>query len=145
MSSPSVPGAPDSQELERTFGVYFIGYVAAMVGYGFTFFQTYVYYSRYPKDHWGVKATVATICLVDTAASALMSQALYYYLVNLFPYITGLVEFTQTFNAEIGLAVFGNWVVQMFYAYRIWTLSKNVILGLVLAFIATAAFGGWTG
>ncbi|KAF4590089.1 hypothetical protein EYR40_009510 [Pleurotus pulmonarius] len=134
-------GSLSSSELERTFGVFFIGYVAAMVGYGFTFFQTYVYYSRYPKDHWAIKLTVTALSLLDTAASALISQALYFYLVNLFPYESGLDNATHTFSTEIALAVIAKWIVQMFYAHRLWTISTSVQrLGpALIALMSTAA------
>ncbi|KAH8119741.1 hypothetical protein DFH11DRAFT_1721660 [Phellopilus nigrolimitatus] len=35
---------------ERTFGALFVGFVLSTILYGLTFFQTYLYFSRYPKD-----------------------------------------------------------------------------------------------
>ncbi|KAF8158351.1 hypothetical protein B0H34DRAFT_451387 [Crassisporium funariophilum] len=59
------------KELEETFGVLFVGYVLAMVAYGFTFFQTYVYYSRYPLDRWAIKTTVGCLWYVPMSKASL--------------------------------------------------------------------------
>jgi len=134
---------PSLHELESTYGVFFIGYVVSMVLYGFTFFQTYVYFSRYPKDHRFVKLTVAALCLIDTATSALISQALYFYLITMFPFAIGLIDATSTFCAEIGLATLAVYIVQMFYASRVWSLSKSRFLlgAVVLTSSAGCALG----
>jgi hypothetical protein len=39
MGTPATVGSLSLEELERTFGVLFVGYILAMVGYGFTFFR----------------------------------------------------------------------------------------------------------
>jgi len=140
MGTPATVGSLSLEELERTFGVLFVGYILAMVGYGFTFFQTYVYYSRFPNDHWAMKSTVAAVCALDTTTSALASQALYFYLIELFPFTTELVDATKTFCAENGLAVLAVYIVQVFYASRVWTISKNAALASTIALISTASF-----
>jgi hypothetical protein len=67
----------DVHELDNTYGVLFIGYIAAMVMYGLTFFrgcfalyspaypsdpciwaETYVYFSRYSRDYLYIKILV---------------------------------------------------------------------------------------
>jgi hypothetical protein len=108
--------------------------------YGFTFFQTYVYFSRYPKDHWSVKSTVAALCLIDTATSALVSQALYFYLITLFPFAIGLVDATSTFCAEISLATLAIFIVQVYYATRIRSLSNSKFLFGAIIMTSSAAF-----
>jgi len=127
------------QELEDSLGVLFIGFIGSMMAYGFTFFQSHVYFSRYPMDHWGIKATVATLCLLDTANSALLSHALYQYIVFLFPLTIGLVNATSTYRAEFGLSVLAVFITQIFYAYRLWHASKCVPVAAITAVISTAA------
>ncbi|KAJ7292698.1 hypothetical protein C8J57DRAFT_1549978 [Mycena rebaudengoi] len=125
--------------LEDTLGVFYIGYTLAVVGYGFTFFQTYYYFIRYPKDHWSVKAAVTVLCLLDTAMSTLSSHTLYYYLVTLFALPVTPDDATSSFCVEIllsGLAIF---VVQSFYAFRIWKLSKNAFIAIAIAMISAGA------
>lgn len=77
MSSPSST-LPSPEELEN-LGVLFIGFVAATVLYGLTFFrmfshtalsgaaenspptETYIYYSRYPQDHPSIRYLVGDL------------------------------------------------------------------------------------
>ncbi|KAJ7248823.1 hypothetical protein C8J57DRAFT_1724178 [Mycena rebaudengoi] len=124
------------QGLEDTLGVFIL-----VVGYGFTFFQTYYYFIRYPKDHWLVKAAVVAICMLDTTMSALSSHTLYYYLVTMFALPVTPDDATLSFCVEIllsGLAIF---VVQSFYAFRIWKLSSNVWIAIAIVMISAGAAG----
>ncbi|TFK40573.1 hypothetical protein BDQ12DRAFT_679695 [Crucibulum laeve] len=126
-------------ELESTFGVLFVGYVVAMTAYGFTFFQTYIYYNTYTTDHWGIKATVAAVSILDTVTSALISHALYHYLIVLFPYTEGLYRATSTFTAEVALSIIAVFIVQIYYTARIWELSKNAVVSGAIAVVSSTA------
>jgi len=152
MTSPMPQGSPESDlipstlgsltidHLEKTIGVYFIGYMFSMVLYGFTFFQAYMYYSRYPKDTWGTKTFVALIVGIDTAVSSLLSQTLYYYLVTLFPFTRGVELATTPYCAQLELSVISVFLAQLFYAWSIWTNSKNALTSGATALLATASF-----
>ncbi|KAJ7876810.1 hypothetical protein B0H13DRAFT_2548126 [Mycena leptocephala] len=145
--------------LEDSLGVLYIGYVFAAVGYGFTFFQSYLYYTRYPKDRWLVQATVLSLCTLDTAMSILSSHTLYYYLVTLFALPIGPEEATtlksfyrpslsalykgsplETLHVSPSLRFTPN---SSFYAIRIWQVSQNPVLAVstILVSIAGAALG----
>ncbi|KIK07953.1 hypothetical protein K443DRAFT_672835 [Laccaria amethystina LaAM-08-1] len=128
------------KELESSLGVFFVGYVVATIAYGFTFFQSYDYFSRYPFDHWTIKYTVASLFILDTAITVLISHALYHYLVLLYPFTLGLINATHTYCAAIGLSIVAVFIVQIFYSAYIWTVSKNAFLSGALAFVSTAAF-----
>ncbi|KZT19517.1 hypothetical protein NEOLEDRAFT_1172997 [Neolentinus lepideus HHB14362 ss-1] len=137
----TIPPPLTTEDLDQTFGVLFIGFVVSTVLYGLTFFQTYIYFSRYPKDNIWTKCTVGLLSLLDTATSALMSQALYYYLITMFASPFGLLDATSTFCAENGLAILVGFLVQIFFAVRVWTVSnKNWALAGVISFFALAAF-----
>ncbi|KAJ3503576.1 hypothetical protein NLJ89_g8369 [Agrocybe chaxingu] len=139
MAGTEVPVMLSVGELQESYGVLFVGYVIAMVAYGFTFFQTYVYFSRYPTDHWLIKATVAFVCLLDTANSALISHTLYHYLVILFPLTTGLVNATLTYCAEIGFSLFSlcNFIILIAFGKA---TSKDGIVAVTIAVLSTTGF-----
>ncbi|PBK74900.1 hypothetical protein ARMSODRAFT_950954 [Armillaria solidipes] len=126
--------------VDDTFGVLYIGFIVSMIGYGFTFFQTYVYFSRYPKDLFIMKATVAFLCVLDTVSSALISQTVYYYLVTMFPLASAMVNTTSAFCAENALAAALIFIVQLLYASRVWKLSKNITLTAIIAFMCLVGF-----
>ncbi|KAJ8589387.1 hypothetical protein M405DRAFT_862202 [Rhizopogon salebrosus TDB-379] len=60
----SSQGVPSPAELEN-LGVFFVGFIAATFLYGVTFFQSYIYYSRYPNDSRWIKVLVCPFCLSD--------------------------------------------------------------------------------
>ncbi|KAK0201732.1 hypothetical protein DFS33DRAFT_1349576 [Desarmillaria ectypa] len=126
--------------VDDTFGVLYIGFIVSMIGYGFTFFQSYVYFSRYPKDLFIMKVMVAFLCLLDTASSALISQTTYYYLVTTFPLASAMVDATSAFCAENTLVATLIFIVQLFYAARVWKLSKNVTLTSIIAILCLVGF-----
>ncbi|KAF7370662.1 hypothetical protein MSAN_00699200 [Mycena sanguinolenta] len=127
--------------LEDTLGVLYIGYVFAAVGFGFTFFQSYLYYTQYPNDSWLVQSTVVCLCALDTAMSALSSHALYYYLVTLFALPVGPENATTSFCIEVLLSGFAIAIVQGSYAVRIWQASQNGPLPASIIVLAIAGAG----
>ncbi|KAJ6604987.1 hypothetical protein B0H10DRAFT_2229289 [Mycena sp. CBHHK59/15] len=129
--------------LEDSLGVLYIGYIFGSVGFGFTFFQSYLYYTRYPRDHWAIKTTVTALCLLDAAMAMLSSHAIYYYLVTLFALPVTPDEATSTFSASIefmlsGFAVF---LVQSFYAVRIGQLNQNHVIAAAIILVAAGGAG----
>ncbi|KAJ7042870.1 hypothetical protein C8F04DRAFT_55724 [Mycena alexandri] len=124
---------------QQTFGVLFIGFALSMTGYGFTFFQTYVYFSGYPADHWVLKLFVFVIFALDTVTSALVSSAHTYMVLSL-PYIGGLVELQRTFNAQFLLSTIMMLGVHLFFSLRVWKLSRNIWAAGLAAVISVAAF-----
>ncbi|KAK0221845.1 hypothetical protein IW262DRAFT_934419 [Armillaria fumosa] len=127
--------------VEKTFGVLFIGFVIAMIGYGFTFFQTYLYFNRYEKDRLGLKAAVAILWTLDTVSSGLMSQSVYYYLVMTFPYGTEMTDATKTLCVEMLSSALSIFIVQLFYSTRVWKLGGGVFSVLPICLLATIGFG----
>ncbi|KAI9464321.1 hypothetical protein HD554DRAFT_1262165 [Boletus coccyginus] len=122
--------------------VLFIGFVAASVLYGLTFFQTYIYYSRYPRDHKWIRYFVATLCTLDTAVSALVCEVLYYYLIIMFDVNMDVLYATTTFCFQYMLSVLLTFISHLcsFFAHRAFRVtggSKLVTVVLVfLSFIA---------
>jgi hypothetical protein len=97
-------------ELESTFGVLFVGYVVAMVLYGFTFFrvylhviffrifyrlptETYVYFSRYGRDALWIKFMVRSVFSLALHAHCVTQVAGLWYTFSLFYCDSGLNHF----------------------------------------------------
>ncbi|KAF8809559.1 hypothetical protein BYT27DRAFT_7187875 [Phlegmacium glaucopus] len=83
------------KELESTYGILFTGVfipVQIVLCHGL---ETYDYYSRYPLDHWVIKATVSSNFGVWTYMDFNgSSRRLYYYLVLTFPDTPPLLDVT---------------------------------------------------
>ncbi|PIL22376.1 hypothetical protein GSI_15064 [Ganoderma sinense ZZ0214-1] len=126
-----------SDELASTFGVLLIGFIFSVVLYGLTFFQTYIYYTRFPADHMGTKATVGALWAIDTAATTLISHTAYRYLITDFMIAFNQLNTTQTFIAEEVLSTVLIVAVQCYYAFRLWSVTNKQVA--VPAFIGVLA------
>ncbi|KZT73963.1 hypothetical protein DAEQUDRAFT_761901 [Daedalea quercina L-15889] len=136
-TSSVLPAPAPVHELNATFGVLLIGFIFAVTLYGLTFFQTYIYYSRFPSDARLAKWTIALLWAVDTATTTLLSHTLYYYLITSFMAPFDELDVTKTFVSENALAAFGIFLVQVFYAHRVYTLNgKNPVIPGSIAVIA---------
>ncbi|KAI0714017.1 hypothetical protein C8T65DRAFT_645237, partial [Cerioporus squamosus] len=137
MSDPVATASPD--DLSKTFGVLLIGFIFCVVLYGLTFFQTYIYYTRFPSDHFGTKWTVGLLWAVDTAATTLISHTIYRYLITSFMLPYSQLVTTKTFLAAQGLDVLLALIVQSYYAYRVYSVTdKRLAIPAVISAIATA-------
>ncbi|KAJ7671752.1 hypothetical protein B0H17DRAFT_1335458 [Mycena rosella] len=131
---------PPLRQLQQTFGVLFDGFSLSMMGYGFTFFQTYVYFSKYPADHWGLKSFVTAIFALDTASSALLSKALYFYMVSSLPYLGGLTQIHVDLTTHVLLSTITVFGAYLFFSARIWKLSSKIWVTGITFFSSLAAF-----
>ncbi|KAJ8463876.1 hypothetical protein ONZ51_g9962 [Trametes cubensis] len=130
-----------SAELTQTFGVLLIGFIFTATLYGLTFFQTYIYYTRFPGDDMKIKSIVGLLWALDTAITTLVSHTIYHFLVTDFMIPFSQLITTKTFIAEIALSGFLALVVQCYYASRLWTVSfKRTVLPAAVVALALAAF-----
>ncbi|KAG6379334.1 hypothetical protein JVT61DRAFT_11794 [Boletus reticuloceps] len=134
---------PSPAELEN-LGLLFIGFVASTVLYGLTFFQTYIYYSRYPRDDPWTRYLVATLCTLDTTATALISEILYYYLIIMFDANMDVLYATTTFCLQYMLSVLLTFISQLFFTHRVFQVtggSGSLRLILILMSFIALTFG----
>ncbi|KAJ7254374.1 hypothetical protein B0H12DRAFT_1233409 [Mycena haematopus] len=143
--------------LQSTFGSAFVGLVVSAVLYGVTILQTYLYYRNYPDDSKILKWMVAilwyisevnvfaviTNCdrVLDTAHIVLCTIAVYSVLVlhfndpNILLTTTWSMNVQTDFNGLIGL------IVEVFYARRVWIVSRNFYLTAIILVLAIIHFG----
>ncbi|OSD07379.1 hypothetical protein PYCCODRAFT_1430635 [Trametes coccinea BRFM310] len=136
----AIPTASNA-ELAQTFGVLLIGFIFAVTLYGLTFFQTYIYYTRFPGDDRKTKYTVGLLWALDTTVTTLISHTIYHYLITDFMIPFNRLVMTRTFIAELALSGFLALVVHCYYASRIWAVSyrRTIIPAIVIA-LSLAAF-----
>ncbi|KAH9924273.1 uncharacterized protein BXZ73DRAFT_103562 [Epithele typhae] len=130
-----------TEELTGTFGVLLVGFIFAVVLYGLTFFQTYIYYTRFPHDKLWIKWLVGLLWAMDTAITTLISHTIYHYLITNFVVPFSDLSVTTTFLTGAGLGATTGCIVQCFYAYRVWTVAEqHRAIPCVIAAIAVCAF-----
>ncbi|TDL21620.1 hypothetical protein BD410DRAFT_749441 [Rickenella mellea] len=123
----------------NTFGVAFIGLVASAVIYGLTLLQTFHYYRRYPRDPLQLKWIVGILTLADSIHIILSTAAVYWYLIANFGNFENLGITHWAINLQTDFNGFVSAGVQLFFTRRIYQLSKNKYL-LVILLTLTAIY-----
>ncbi|PBK61095.1 hypothetical protein ARMSODRAFT_1025994 [Armillaria solidipes] len=123
MSSSPVSVAIPS--LASTLGAVYLGSSIALVLYGITNLQTFLYYKRYPGDWWFYRYSVAVLWVLDTLHIVLSTHALYFYLIESFGNYLGLIKIVWSFKLDVllnNLLIFG---VHIVYSVRLWMLGRH--------------------
>ncbi|KAI6144535.1 hypothetical protein BKA82DRAFT_1004481 [Pisolithus tinctorius] len=108
------------------------GFVSVML-YGITTLQTYVYYMHYSEDASATKFLVAVIWVLDSLYASFMCRMLYYYLVTNYGIPTSLEYLVWSLPASLLVDVLVVFVVQCFFAHKIYHLCRPQVKWLVTA------------
>ncbi|PPR00856.1 hypothetical protein CVT26_012491 [Gymnopilus dilepis] len=150
----------------QSAGALLIGGLFASLLSGFVMAQTYMYYKTYPLDMKYLKALVLVICILDTCHTAFIWTALWSYLIDNYgePGAIDIIHWcvclpmfisrlTGHISRNIALTIvvtaIVTFLVQLFFSYRIFMLSKKnyfiaapivimALLRLVSACVSTA-------
>ncbi|KAF9257836.1 hypothetical protein L218DRAFT_990847 [Marasmius fiardii PR-910] len=131
--------------VRQNAGPSLIGSYLAAVLYGATAVQTYLYFNRHCKrDAVPTRIFVAVLSLLDTLNIACLMHTLWRELVEYNgDIITALTTMSrwptlQTFDVTSATIIF---LVQIFYAYRVWLVSeKSFVLPTFIAALSIASF-----
>jgi len=130
--------------LDNSMGAMFIGVVVSGVLHGICLVQAFYYFTHYQNDPMLIKAMVATAVSFDAIHLSFVSHAMYHYLVTNFRREEMLQRIIWSVIIEAVLTGVNAGIVQTFYTYRIWKLSKrNWYLSsfIVVLILATTACG----
>ncbi|KAJ7073094.1 hypothetical protein C8F01DRAFT_1106145 [Mycena amicta] len=126
--------------LDNTLGAVLIGAVLGTFLFGVSTLQAFQYYRLYSDDPRRMKALVAGIWIIELGHSISLWHALYQMVVTFYGQVQHIfnpphsLEMTVLFSAGINL------VVQSFFAYRIYTLSKSIFIPVVCSILTLARF-----
>ncbi|KAF7346202.1 hypothetical protein MSAN_01847100 [Mycena sanguinolenta] len=127
--------------LQSTFGSAFIGLVVSALLYGVTILQSYLYYRNYPEDNKILKWMVAILWLLDTAHLVLCTIAVYSVLVLHFNDPDILLTSTWSMNVQTDFNGLIGLIVEVFYARRVWIVSRNRYLTAFILVLSIIHFG----
>ncbi|KAG1733029.1 uncharacterized protein EDB91DRAFT_1149949 [Suillus paluster] len=117
----SDPNSPSPAEVENLI-VLFMGFAFATFLYGLTFFQSYIYHSRYSNDYTWTRVLVGALFVLDTASTALVSYLLYHYLITMFDVNIEVLDATPAFCIQDVLSVILTLIAQLFFVGRLYTV-----------------------
>ncbi|PBK61990.1 hypothetical protein ARMSODRAFT_1025130 [Armillaria solidipes] len=132
-------------QLDRTVGVWLLGYVVTMALYGFNAYQVYIYFSTLQGEHYLKRVSVALLAMLDAASVGLLTEAVHSYMVLEIPKSSPAVESpTTTFAVDNGLAVLMILIVQLSYAQRIRRQISPKDNATVAAFVGVTSVAALT-
>ncbi|KDR76332.1 hypothetical protein GALMADRAFT_247721 [Galerina marginata CBS 339.88] len=132
-----------SFEIQDTFGAMLIGTFVTMILYGITTLQAYFYYLSFPKDGKQTKLLVLLIWLLDTFHSIFVGHCVHRFLIAGFVDRSLLVNGNWSLFLSIGTNVLEAFIVQAFFAHRIFILcspEKRWWVAGVIGFFVVAHF-----
>lgn len=129
-ASPLVSPVADVRD---SFGAAFIGLLVSTTLFGVTIAQTWVYFWNYRKDSIALKFFVAFVTAMDAVHTILSSYAVYWYLILNYGNVEILNTSMWALNIQLIFIVIVGTAVQSFYARQVYTLSKSIVLSILIA------------
>jgi len=126
--------------LGPTFGAMYIGATIAVMMYGITSLQTYLYYVYYPNDPASMKWLVAFVWMLETVQTACVTHAIYYYVIANYLNPVALLRGVWSLFSSVGINVFIAFVVQCFFTKRIYGLCSTRTRYWLIPLIALIVF-----
>ncbi|KAF7296338.1 hypothetical protein HMN09_01103900 [Mycena chlorophos] len=124
----SAPFDPDAN-----YGAILVGALVSAVLFGVSTVQAYIYWQRFPDDRPAVKALVAAVWTLEAAHMGMMSHTLYTWLVIDYGNPAALLgRAPDSLVGFILMTVFVSVLVQTFFSYRIYILSRSLTWAMVL-------------
>lgn len=130
----------DPPKLDDTYGGALIGLVVGAILYGVTILQSYLYFRRYPQDYWFVKSMVILLWALDTVHLVLCTITIYWVLVTNYSNPEVLSQTHWSMNLQTDCNGLIGLVVELFFARRVWIMSRNWVLTGVIIVLANVHF-----
>ncbi|KAL5532061.1 hypothetical protein ACEPAF_5625 [Sanghuangporus sanghuang] len=130
-------------DLRLSFGAMFIGCVISVGFSGIGTLQAYYYFRQYrSRDSPVMKSTVFVAWFLDLVHTVFICQGIWHYLVLSWGDLSELDHLTWMVGASIAVTGLITFTVQMFFANRVWRLSKhNVSLTALIVILAIVRIG----
>jgi hypothetical protein len=135
---------PSPIPLDNTLGALYIGVAASSVVFGINCMQSFLYFAEHSKrDGRFVKAFVTVLWVLELLTVVLINHGVYFYSITNFGDLNVLGEPTiWSIVVEIGLSTFVAFMVQSFFAYRVYILGggKKLLLPCIIMLLTLAQF-----
>ncbi|KIJ67008.1 hypothetical protein HYDPIDRAFT_26418 [Hydnomerulius pinastri MD-312] len=105
-----------------------LGVVFASILFGCAVVQTYVYYKKFPKDPWRIKALVASEMALQIAHLLCLIAAMWTMTVSNYGAPQTLISWPHTSIAAVLLSAPITFPVQAFFTWRLYKISQDRII-----------------
>ncbi|KAF4571084.1 hypothetical protein EYR36_001646 [Pleurotus pulmonarius] len=100
--------------LDSKLGAAFLGNTAAAVFYGITSVQTYIFFKSSEKDRRSFKALIFFLWILDTLHLALVTHALYFYMITNFSNTEAIVVPSWSILSQVYVTCISDLIVRGF-------------------------------
>jgi len=129
-------------DIRDTYGAVFIGLLVSTVLYGVTIIQIWLYCWNYrSRDSTALIAFIAFLFFLDTLHTILCTYSVYWYLILNFGNVANLDIDMWAINIQADVGALTGYLVQLFYARRVYIMSKNVVVSVIIAVLGGIYFG----
>ncbi|KDQ24901.1 hypothetical protein PLEOSDRAFT_161067 [Pleurotus ostreatus PC15] len=137
--------SPSDLGLDSKLGAAFLGNTAAAIFYGITSVQTYIFFRSSEKDRRTFKALIFFLWTLDTLHLALVTHALYFYMITNFANPEAVVVPSWSILAQVYVTCISDLIVRGVFARRVWLLSgkKYFVVILIAVFSLLTAIVGF--
>ncbi|KAJ7130604.1 hypothetical protein C8R44DRAFT_978547, partial [Mycena epipterygia] len=129
---------PNGVDISSVANSMFVGVLLSPVLWGITVSQTWSYYNS-NKDGWLLQTFVGVLFVLDTAATCLTSEMAHVYLIQNFGSLEALSTLPTSSIVEVAVNVFIVFLVELFFARRVYLLNRRQIFMPVLIIVFAAA------
>jgi len=119
-----LPAGELNLHLADTYGALLIGLLISAVLFGITNLQVFVYSQSYKDDSIWSKLAVSWLWLLDAFHLALISHAVYFYLISNYANPLKLTYVVWSFHLQLVVDMITIVTVQALYAVRLWKLTQ---------------------
>ncbi|KAF9504827.1 hypothetical protein BS47DRAFT_1386147 [Hydnum rufescens UP504] len=119
----------------------FSGSLLSTLLFGVLTIQTSSYYRAFPNDGRAVKLVVGFLCVVEAFQLVCSTQSLYRWVITNYYNPAALKHATWEFTIFQISAVCASVTVQTFFAHRVYSLSANLHLGVLVEVLVLVQFG----
>ncbi|GAA5910636.1 DUF6534 domain-containing protein [Sporobolomyces salmoneus] len=132
-----------SHTVEGIIGPFVMGGVLSCLLAGIVSTQVFQYYSNFPNDRVGYKATVYSLLILNLTNSALSVWTIWDFTVANFGNFKHLAIAPWSFGVAQILFGLSAFMCRSFYAYRVWIISKrkNFYLPIAILLLTLASLG----
>ncbi|PFH47888.1 hypothetical protein AMATHDRAFT_66568 [Amanita thiersii Skay4041] len=129
-----------------SYGPMLIGTFANMILYGILIVQTYFYFITYKTDTPWIRYLVLYLFIVETVNTGCDIAMMYQPLIMEYGLPDATKYFPIMFAAEPVAIVAVSTPIQLFFAWRIWLLTKSFWIPVIITLFAVVSFAGglWT-
>ncbi|KAK0479692.1 hypothetical protein IW261DRAFT_1478643 [Armillaria novae-zelandiae] len=132
-----------SSVISDPFGGVVVSVFLSILLLGAMFVQLYIYFDRYPKDNIWLKVFVIVLFALDVLNSVFVLMWVYKLLIDNFGNLVAFTKADWTATTDPLLAGIMAGMVQGFFAWKIWVLTKNYFyVGVIVLCALTSSAGG---